>query len=124
MGDDQTWERDDFGWDLLRDVLLGQASRLFFVGAMASSGLNALFKREMPRANQLIPAEGAITLLANVMVTAHDIATLDEEKLHRDLERVVKSLAVTRVPYNIYRRLTGDSDSDRRRVRERRARGR
>ena len=115
IGDEPKWEKDDYACDLLRDVLLGQASRIFYVGVLASSMIDALFKRKLPRGGQLIPSEGAITVLSNVAITAHDIVMLDGDKIQKDLERIMKSLAPTRIPYNIYRRLTGDSDADRKR---------
>ena len=116
MGDEPRWEKDGYAWDLLRDVLLGQASRIFYVGVLASSVMDALFKRQLPRGSQLIPSEGAITIMANVAVTAHDVMAMDGEKVRKDLERMVKSLAPTRIPYNLYRRVTGDSDVDRKRA--------
>ena len=114
MGDEPPWEKDGWHWTLLVEVLLGQFSRVFFVGAFAQTALEALFKRET-RPRTLLPVEGVIGMGASALITMHDLATLNVDNLRKDLERAIKSTAPTRIPYNLYRRITGDSDSDRKR---------
>ena len=114
MGDEPPWEKDGWHWTLLVEVLLGQFSRVFFVGAFAQTALEALFKRET-RPRTLLPVEGVLGMGASAMITVRDLATLNVDNLRKDLERAIKSTAPTRIPYNLYRRIAGDSDSDRKR---------
>ena len=117
MGDEPPWEKDGWHWTLLIDLLLGQYARVFFLGLFVQSTLEALFMRKtQPR--QLLPVEGAIGMGMSAAITLHDLATLNVENLGKDLERAMKATAPTRIPYNLYRRLTGDSDRDRKRKKE------
>ena len=116
MGDEPPWEQDGYHWTLLTEILLGQFSRVFFIGAFAQTSLKALFAREYPRGSQILPVEGALGMAASLCITAHDVATLDAEKIHKDIERLLKATAPTRIPYNLFRRITGDSDVDRKRA--------
>ena len=113
LGEEPPWEKDGYHWTLLIDLLLGQFSRVFFLGAFAQSTLAALLKRESPRWGQVLPIEGAIGMAASGAFLVHDLATMDADKLQKDIERAIKSTAPTRLPYNVYRRITGDSDADR-----------
>lgn len=113
MGDEPPWEKDGYHWSILTDVLMGQFSRVFFIGAFSQTALKALFMREYPRTSQMLPVEGALGMAASVCITAHDVATLNAENIRKDLERLLKATAPTRIPYGIYRRLVGDSDVDR-----------
>lgn len=118
MGEEPPWEKEGAHWSYLVEVLMGQFSRVFFAGAFVQTTLNALFKRETPRAGQILPVEGVFGIAASAGITLHDVATLNVENLQKDLERAVKGLAPTRVPYNVYRRISGDSDADRKREKE------
>jgi hypothetical protein len=118
MGEEPPWEKDGYHWSLLIDVLLGQFSRVFFIGVFSQTALKALFSREYPRAGQILPVEGVLGMTASLCITAHDIATLDSEKIRKDIERLAKATAPTRIPYNIYRRIVGDSDVDRKAAKE------
>lgn len=118
MGDEPPWEKDGWHWTLLTELLLGQFSRIFFLGAFAQTTLTALFTRQTPRAGKLLPVEGVLGMGASAAITVHDLATLNIENLGKDLERAMKATAPTRIPYNLYRRLTGDSDRDRKRKKE------
>lgn len=113
MGEEPPWEKDGYHWSLLIDVLMGQFSRVFFLGAFAQTTLNAVFKRETPRAGQILPIEGALGMATTIGFTVHDMATLNYDNIQKDLERMLKSTAPTRIPFNLYRRITGDSDADR-----------
>ena len=84
-------------------------------GCFAQTTLTALFTRQTPRAGKLLPVEGVLGMGASAAITVHDLATLNTENLGKDLERAMKATAPTRIPYNLYRRLTGDSDRDRKR---------
>ena len=121
LGGEPPWEKDGWHLTLLIEVLLGQFSRVFFLGAFAESTLNALFKRET-RMRSVLPVEGAIGMGMSAAITIRDLATLDYDHLQKDLERALKSTAPTRIPYNLYRRLTGDSDRDRKERKRNRAR--
>lgn len=118
LGEEPPWEKDGYHWTLLIDVILGQFSRVFFLGAFAQSTLAALLKRESPRWGQVLPIEGAIGMAASGAFLVHDLATMDTDKLQKDIERAIKSTAPTRLPYNVYRRITGDSDADRKAKKE------
>ncbi len=118
MGDEPPWEQDGYHWTLLTEVLLGQFERVFFVGAFAQTSLKALFAREYPRGSKILPVEGALGMAASLCFTAHDVAALDAEKVRKDLERLLKSTAPTRIPFNLYRRIVGDSDVDRKAAKE------
>ena len=115
LGEEPPWKKDGYHWSLLIDVLLGQFSRVFFLGAFAQTTLAALLKRESPRFGQVLPIEGAMGMAASGAFLVHDLATMSVDKVQKDIERMIKSTAPTRLPYNIYRRITGDSDVDRRR---------
>ncbi|MBR4476461.1 MAG: hypothetical protein IKO87_02870, partial [Kiritimatiellae bacterium] len=67
---------------------------------------------------QMLPIEGAMGMAASGAFLIHDLATMNVDKVQKDLERAIKSTAPTRLPYNIYRRITGDSDQDRKRHKE------
>ena len=118
LGEEPPWEKDGYHWTLLIDMLLGQFSRVFFLGAFAQTTLAALLKRETPRMGQMLPIEGAMGMAASGAFLIHDLATMNVDKVQKDLERAIKSTAPTRLPYNIYRRITGDSDQDRKRQKE------
>ena len=118
MGDEPPWEKDGYHWSILTDVLMGQFSRVFFIGAFSQTALKALFMREYPRGSQILPVEGALGMAASVCITAHDVATLNAENIRKDLERMLKATAPTRIPYGIYRRLVGDSDVDRKKAKK------
>ena len=118
MGDEPPWEKDGYHWSILTDVLMGQFSRVFFIGAFSQTALKALFKREYPRVSQMLPVEGALGMAASVCITAHDVATLNAENIRKDLERMLKATAPTRIPYGIYRRLVGDSEVDRKKAKK------
>ena len=118
MGDEPPWEKDGYHWTLLTEVLMGQFQRVFFIGSLAETSLKALFAREYPRAGQILPVEGAFGMAASLCFTAHDVATLNAEKIRGDFERLLKATAPTRIPYNIYRRIVGDSDVDRKEAKE------
>lgn len=115
VGDEPPWEKEGWHWTLLTEILMGQFSRVFFLGVFAQTSLKALFNRETPRMSQILPVEGAVALGASVAITAHDFLTLNPENLQKDFERLMKSTAPTRIPYKIYKRMTGDSDVDRKR---------
>ena len=115
IGEEPPWEKDGYHWSLLIDVLLGQFSRVFFLGAFAQTTLTALFKRETPRTGQVLPIEGALGMGTSAAFLLHDLATMDMDKVQKDIERAMKATAPTRIPYNLGRRILGDSDQDRKR---------
>ena len=118
LGEEPPWEKDGFHWTLLVDLLLGQFSRLFFIGAFSTATLNALLKRESPRYGQVLPIESTIGTAATGAFLLHDLATMNVDKLQKDIERAMKATAPTRIPYSVYRRITGDSEADRKAKRE------
>ena len=123
MGYDPEWEQEGWHWSLLRDITLGQFSRVFFIGAISSVTTDVLITgkpvREIPA---LIPAEGVVKLFGNITVTARDIATLNCERLQKDLDRLLKSTSITRTPYDILRLATGAAYAEREERREKRRR--
>ena len=122
LGEEPPWEKDGWHWTLLIDLILGQFSRVFFLGAMSTTTLNALFKREAPRMGSMLPVEGAARMTGNAAFLLRDLAVMDLDHMQKDFERILKSAAPTRVPYNIYRRLTGDSDQDRKEKKQKHSR--
>ncbi|MCR5753045.1 MAG: hypothetical protein K6G91_13920, partial [Kiritimatiellae bacterium] len=119
MGQDPEWSKEGWHWTLLRDLVAGQFSRVFFLGAISSVTTDVLITgkpvRDVPA---LIPAEGVVKLLGNVTLTARDIATLNYEQIQKDLHRLLKSTSITRTPYDVIRRVTGNSDADDKRRRK------
>ena len=117
------WEQEGWHWTLLRDITLGQFSRVFFIGAISSVTTDALITgkpiRDVPA---LIPAEGVVKLFGNITVTARDVATLNYERVQKDLDRLLKSTSITRTPYDIARLLTGKAYAEREERREKRRR--
>ena len=118
IGDEPPWEKDGYHLSLLRDVILGQFASVFFIGTLGKTSFDAFFSREYARASQLLPIEGAFGMVSSGLITAHDLLTLNFENVQKDLERLLNSTAPTRIPYKIYRRLTGDADVDRKRKKE------
>ena len=114
MGYEPEWEKEGWHWTMLRDITLGQFSRVFFIGAISTVTTDVLITgkpvRDIPA---LIPAEGVVKLFGNITVTARDVATLNYDRVKKDLDRLMKSTSITRTPYDIIRRLTGNSDVDR-----------
>ena len=121
MGYDPEWEQEGWHWTMLRDIVLGQFSRVFFIGAISSVTWDTLITgkpmRDIPA---LIPAEGVVKLFGNVAVTARDVAKLDYEKVRKDLDRLLKSTSITRTPYDILRLATGTAYAEREERREKR----
>ena len=121
MGYDPEWDQEGWHWTMLRDITLGQFSRVFFIGAISSVTWDTLITgkpmREVPA---LIPAEGVVKLAGNIGVTARDIAKLDYEKVQKDLDRLLKSTSITRTPYDALRLLSGRAYADREERREKR----
>ena len=121
MGYDPEWDQEGWHWTMLRDITLGQFSRVFFIGAISSVTWDTLITakpmREVPA---LIPAEGVVKLAGNLGVTARDIAKLDYEKVQKDLDRLLKSTSITRTPYDVLRLATGKAYAEREERREKR----
>lgn len=108
MGYDPEWEQDGWHQTLLRDLLLGQFSRVFYIGTMAETTFDALFAGKRPTFLTLLPAEGAITQVANIAFTARDVFMgMDPDKMRKDIDRLLKSTSVTRTPYDLIWRATG-----------------
>ena len=123
MGYDPEWEQEGWHWSLLRDITLGQFSRVFFIGAISSVTADALITgkpiRDIPA---LIPAEGVVKLFGNITVTARDVAMLNYERMQKDFDRLLKSTSITRTPYDVIRLATGKAYADREERREKRRR--
>ena len=121
LGYDPEWEKEGWHWTLLRDIVAGQFSRVFFLGAISTVTTDVLITgkpvRDVPA---LIPAEGVVKLLGNVGVTARDVATLNYERVQKDLDRLLKSTSITRTPYDIFRLATGKAYAEREERREKR----
>ena len=121
MGYDPEWEQEGWHWTLLRDITLGQFSRVFFIGAISSVTTDALITgkpiRDVPA---LIPAEGVVKLFGNITVTARDVATLNYDRIQKDFDRLLKSTSITRTPYDIARLVTGKAYAEREERREKR----
>jgi hypothetical protein len=111
MGDDPDWQKDGWWRTLLIAALMGQFSRVFFIGAMAEETLRALFMRQRPRMGQLIPAEGIVRFSGNLAFAVRDMALWDTEKFKGDLGNMLQSSAVTRMPYKIYENATAPDSS-------------
>ncbi len=118
MGEEPPWEREGAHWDFLVEVLLGQFSSVFFLGALTQTTLTALFRRERSLRG-VLPVEGAIGTASSAAFLMHDLVAMDAAAVRRDLERAIRSTAPTRVPYDLARRVLGDSDADRKRKRGR-----
>jgi hypothetical protein len=105
-GDEPDWERDGFLGELMIAAIMGQFGRIFFAGALTEQTLRVLFLRKPPYMGQLVPAEGVIRFTANLAYPVRDIVTWDTEHFRGDIMRLLKSLALTRVPARIYERAT------------------
>lgn len=119
MGEKPPWEKEGAHWDFLTEILLGQFSSVFFLGALTQTTLTALFKREQS-SRGILPVEGAIGTVSSAAFLMHDLVAMDADNVRKDLERAIKSTAPTRIPYNVARRVLGDSDVDRKRKKEKR----
>jgi hypothetical protein len=121
MGYDPEWEQEGWHWTLLRDIVAGQFSRVFFLGAISSVTTDVLITgkpvRDVPA---LIPAEGVVKLFGNITVTARDVATLNYDRIQKDIDRLLKSTSITRTPYDIVRLATGQAYAEREERREKR----
>jgi proteasome lid subunit RPN8/RPN11 len=105
-GDEPDWERDGFLGELMIAAIMGQFGRIFFAGALTEQTLRVLFLRKPPYMGQLVPAEGVIRFTANLAYPVRDIVTWDTEHFRGDIMRLLKSIALTRVPARIYERAT------------------
>jgi hypothetical protein len=121
MGYDPEWDQEGWHWTMLRDITLGQFSRVFFIGAISSVTTDALITgkpiRDVPA---LIPAEGVVKLFGNITVTARDVATLNYDRIQKDFDRLLKSTSITRTPYDALRLVTGKAYAEREERREKR----
>jgi predicted amidophosphoribosyltransferase/GNAT superfamily N-acetyltransferase len=104
-GDEPDWKKEGFWWTLLISAIMGQFSRILFLGAFTEQTLRALFLRQRPNLGQLVPAEGVIRFSASLAYPVRDIATWDTEHLRADILRLLKSTAVTRLPAKLYESL-------------------
>ena len=82
--------------------------RTRFAGALAEQTLRVLFLRKPPYMGQLVPAEGVIRFAGNLAYPVRDIVTWDTEHMQADIMRLLKSVALTRLPVKIYERAAGD----------------
>ncbi|MDD3582907.1 MAG: hypothetical protein PHG74_02675 [Kiritimatiellae bacterium] len=105
-GDEPDWERDGFLGELMIAAIMGQFGRIFFAGALTEQTLRVLFLRKPPYMGQLVPAEGMIRFAGNLAYPVRDIITWDTEHFRGDIMRLLKSIALTRVPARIYERAT------------------
>ena len=105
-GDEPDWERDGFLSELMIAAIMGQFGRVFFAGALTEQTLRVLFLRKPPYMGQLVPAEGVIRFAGNLAYPVRDIVTWDMEHFRGDIMRLLKSIALTRVPARIYERAT------------------
>ena len=111
-GEEPDWKKENYAWTLLVAALMGQFSRIFFVGAMTEQTLRALFLRESPRMGQLIPAEGVIRTAGNLAFGVRDVATWSTDKFETDFKRILKSSAVTRIPMDAYENYFGEGSGN------------
>ena len=107
-GDEPDWEKDGFWQHLLIAAIMGQFGRIFFAGALAEQTLRVLFLRKPPYMGQLVPAEGVIRFAGNLAYPVRDIVTWDTEHMQGDIMRMLKSVALTRLPVKIYEAAAGD----------------
>jgi len=107
-GKDPDWNKDGYAWTLLIAALMGQFSRIFFIGALTEQTLRALFLREKPQLGQLIPAEGVIRTAGNLAWGVRDVTLWNTDKFNADLKLILKSSAVTRIPLDVYDNYFGD----------------
>jgi hypothetical protein len=105
-GDEPDWKKEGFWWTLLIASIMGQFSRVLFLGAFTEQTLRAFFLRERPNLGQLVPAEGVIRFSATMAYPVRDIVTWDMEHLQADVKRMLKSTAVTRLPTKLYEAAT------------------
>jgi hypothetical protein len=107
-GDEPDWKKEGFWWTLLIASIMGQFSRVLFLGAFTEQTLRAFFLRERPNLGQLVPAEGVIRFSATMAYPVRDIVTWDMEHLQADVKRMLKSTAVTRLPTKLYENMTDE----------------
>ncbi|MBR4415540.1 MAG: hypothetical protein IKS67_02135 [Victivallales bacterium] len=133
MGQDPEWEQEGWHFTMFRDIMLGQASRIFFLGTLTSTLFEAMSTGKVSfRGAHLLPIEGTVEMVGRIGKTAHDIAVgtwhgitakdfakgFDYEKVQKDLHGLLRSTSITRTPYDIIRRATGHSDVDEKRRKE------
>ena len=107
-GDEPDWQKEGYWHNLLIAAIMGQFGRIFFAGALAEQTLRVLFLRKPPYMGQLVPAEGVIRFAGNLAYPVRDIVTWDTEHIQADLMRLLKSVALTRLPVKIYEAAAGD----------------
>ena len=104
----ETDTRDGFLGELMIAAIMGQFGRIFFAGALTEQTLRVLFLRKPPYMGQLVPAEGVIRFAGNLAYPVRDIVTWDTEHMQADIMRLLKSIALTRLPVKIYEAAAGD----------------
>jgi hypothetical protein len=107
-GDEPDWKKEGYWQTLLIAAIMGQFGRIFFAGALAEQTLRVLFLRKPPYMGQLVPAEGVIRFGGNLAYPVRDIVTWDTEHMQADIMRLLKSIALTRLPVKIYEAAAGD----------------
>ena len=135
MGQDPEWDQEGWHFTLLRDVLLGQASRIFFLGTFTSTLYDGLVNGKFSfGGTDLLPIEGQVRMAGQIGKTAHDITAgvwhgitakdfakgFDYEKVQKDLHRLLRSTSITRTPYDLIRLATGTAYAEREERREKR----
>ena len=134
MGQEPEWEKEGWHMSLLKDMFFGQASKVFVLGTIANVFFEAATTGKISSGGtDLLPVEGLVRLGGRIARTGYDIVTetkngitardfaegFDYEKICKDLEGVIRSTSVTRTPYDILRRVTGNSDADKKKRRGR-----
>lgn len=89
LGDD---EDEDFWGELSVQMAIGPASRILFLGSATESALRMMLTgHRQGWSTRIVPAESALRLVDQGVVTVYDMITLDWEKAQEDLVKMIES---------------------------------
>ncbi len=88
LGDD---EDEDFWTELAVQMAVGPFSRLIFLGSAGENTIRTIFRLHRNFSGRSVPAESALRLFDQGIVTTWDFITLDWDKAQEDLVKMIQS---------------------------------
>ena len=137
MGYDPEWEQEGWHFTLFKDIMIGQFSKVFFLGTLANTVFETLSTGKLTFGGaKMLPIEGIVDMSARAAKTVYDVGVgisrgitardfaegFDYDKILKDLRALLRSTSITRTPYDLIRLATGQAYAEREERREKRRR--